>query len=200
MKSVIFDVGRVLIQWDIYPLFLDLLDNQANIDKFIKDVDFFKWNTDLDEGQSFSSHIAAYSAKFPHYADVFQQFDKRWPETIPGSIDKSVDILNALKQNNVPLYAITNFSHEKWPIACQMFPYLANSFIDTIVSGEVKMIKPNPEIFQLLLDRNSLKAEDCIFIDDTKVNVDAAIKLGIDGLLFTSAEQFEQDLIERGVL
>lgn len=200
MKNIIFDVGKVLIKWDVRPFFLKHFDNQEAVETFLKEVDFFNWNLELDRGLSFIDGVKEHSAKFPHYAEAFMAFNENWPDTVPGPIAGTVDILSQLKAKNIPLYAITNFSHEKWPIACEMFPYLGNSFIDTIVSGEHKIIKPNPEIYQLLLERNQLKPEDCIFIDDTLENVEAAIALGIDGLLFTSPEQFASDLKARGIL
>lgn len=199
MKNIIFDVGKVLIQWDVRPFFYNLLGDHDAVENFLKEVDFFNWNLELDRGLSFQEGVQNQSTKFPHYASVFEAFNQRWSETVPGPIAGTVDILSQLKTKNIPLYAITNFSHEKWPIACDMFPYLGNSFIDTIVSGEIKMVKPNPAIYQLLLDRNQLQAEDCIFIDDTMKNVEAAIALGIDGLLFTSPEQFAQDLKDRNI-
>ena len=200
MKNIIFDVGKVLIKWDVRPFFFHLLGDQDAVEDFLTEVDFFSWNLELDRGLSFQDGVKNQSEKFPQYATLFEAFDQGWPKTVPGPIEGTVDILSQLKAKNIPLYAITNFSHEKWPIACEMFPYLGNSFIDTIVSGEHKMIKPDPAIYQLLLERNQLKPEDCIFIDDTLENVEAAIALGIDGLLFTSPEQFASDLKTRDIL
>lgn len=200
MKNIIFDVGRVLINWDLGPLFSELIGGQEAIDIFIAKTDFFKWNLQMDAGLTFEEGVASHSNKFPEYASTFEAFDKRWAETVPSAIDESVEILKNLIAANIPTYAITNFSAQKWVEACQMYPFLGSSFIDTVVSGEVKMVKPNAAIYQILLDRNNLKAEDCIFIDDTKANVDAACALGIDGILFTSSEQFRNDLQARGVL
>ena len=200
MKNIIFDVGKVLIKWDVRPFFFHLLGDHDAVEDFLTEVDFFSWNLELDRGLSFQDGVKNQSEKFPQYATLFEAFDQGWPKTVPGSIEGTVDILSQLKAKNIPLYAITNFSHEKWSIACEMFPYLGNSFIDTIVSGEHKMIKPDPAIYQLLLERNQLKPEDCIFIDDTLENVEAAIALGIDGLLFTSPEQFASDLKTRDIL
>ena len=200
MKNIIFDVGKVLIKWDVRPFFFHLLGDHDAVEDFLTEVDFFSWNLELDRGLCFQDGVKNQSEKFPQYAALLEAFDQGWPKTVPGSIEGTVDILSQLKAKNIPLYAITNFSHEKWSIACEMFPYLGNSFIDTIVSGEHKMIKPDPAIYQLLLDRNQLKPEDCIFIDDTSENVEAAIALGIDGLLFTSPEQFASDLKTRGIL
>ena len=200
MKNIIFDVGKVLIKWDVRPFFFNLLGDHDAVEDFLTEVDFFRWNLELDRGLSFQDGVKNQSEKFPQYAALFEAFDQGWPKTVPGPIEGTVDILSQLKAKNIPLYAITNFSHEKWPIACEMFPYLGNNFIDTIVSGAHKMIKPNPAIYQLLLERNQLKPEDCIFIDDTLENVEAAIALGIDGLLFTSPEQFASDLKARNIL
>lgn len=200
MKNVIFDVGRVLINWDVNTLLSEMIGSQNQIDAFIEKTDFFNWNLQMDRGLLFEEGVNLHSKKFPEYAHVFDAFDKRWAETVPSAIDKSVAILSQLKKKNVPVYAITNFSAEKWIIACQMYPFLASSFIDTIVSGAVRITKPDAAIYQLLLDQNNLKAEDCIFIDDTKANVDAACALGIDGILFTSSEQFRDDLQARDIL
>lgn len=200
MKNVIFDVGRVLINWDVNPLFLEVIGDQDQVELFLNKTDFFNWNLQLDRGLTYKEGVEISSRKFPEYAHVFDAFNKRWTETVPSAIDGSVAILNQLKTNNIPLYAITNFSAEKWVDACQMYPFLVSSFIDTVVSGEVKITKPDAAIYQKLLDQNHLKAENCIFIDDTKANVDAACALGIDGILFTSSEQFRNDLQIRGVL
>lgn len=200
MKHVIFDVGRVLINWDIKPLFTELLGSQSAINTFIEKVDFFDWNLQFDKGRKFADGVEEYSEKYPEYADVFGQFDQRWGETIPSEITGTVKLLNQMIDNEIPTYAITNFSAEKWPIACEIYPFLATGFIDTIVSGEVKITKPNLEIYKLLLGRNKLAAEDCIFIDDSQKNIDATVSLGIDALLFVSPERLEDDLKQRDII
>lgn len=200
IKNVIFDVGNVFIKWDVNPLFLELLGTQDKVDQFIKDIQYFELNLEFDRGRRYADGVREYSEKFPHYADIMKAIDDRWFDTIIGPIDLTFNILKRLREKGVPTYAITNFSNEKWPIACKNYPDLGTGFIDIVVSGDVKMTKPDLAIYQLLIDRNQLAPQECVFIDDSPANVEAANELGIHGLLFTSAEQFEEDLQDLGVL
>ena len=105
-----------------------------------------------------------------------------------------MDILGRLKKADIPLYAIPNFSAEKWPIACAEHHFLGNSFLDVIVSGAVKMLKPDERIYRLLIERNGLRAEDCFFTDDTPINVESARSVGMKSERFTTPKQLETDL------
>lgn len=99
----------------------------------------------------------------------------------------------------MPLYAITNFSAEKWAECCARFKFLTSSFRDIVVSAHENLIKPDPAIYQLCLARNGLAAADCVFIDDSPYNVAGANAVGIDGIRFTDPETLRRDLAARGV-
>jgi len=103
-----------------------------------------------------------------------------------------------LRAARTPLYAITNFSAEKWAEVRERFAFLAESFRDVVVSAHEGLIKPDPAIYRLCLERNGLAAGDCIFIDDSPHNIAAANEVGIDGIVFTDPETLRNDLSKRG--
>ena len=198
-KAVIFDVGRVLIHWDIHLLYRKLLPNDDMIAEFIDEVDLYHHNLEFDRGIPIAEGIAALVEKFPHRKQLLQAFATRWEETVPGAIDGSVEILTELKAAHVPLYAITNFARENWQQTTARFPFLSDSFIDIVVSAHEGLVKPDPEIYNRLLQRNQLTAENSIFIDDTEKNVSGAVDVGIDAILFVDPQQLRRDLLKRGL-
>ena len=197
IKSVIFDVGRVLLDWDVYLLYRKLLPNDKAIADFIDEVDLLRHNLEFDRGTPIDIGIAALVEEFPHCKELLEAFDKRWDETVPGAIGGSVEILSELKNEDVPLYAITNFARDTWRRTTARFEFLTSSFIDIVVSAHEGIIKPNPEIYKLLLQRNQLRAEDCVFIDDSEQNVIGARAVGIDAIHFIGPSQLREELLAR---
>jgi 2-haloacid dehalogenase len=191
---VVFDIGNVLLHWDVRHLYRTIFPDAAVMVDFLTRVLPPEWNLEQDRGRGWREAEAERIAVFPEHADAIRAFRARWHETIPGAIDGTVDILRVLKQDGVPLYAITNFASDTFREAQRRFPFLAESFIDIVISGDERLIKPDPAIYNVLLDRQGLEAKDCVFIDDSPKNVDAAAKLGFHGLLFTTPERFAADL------
>jgi 2-haloacid dehalogenase len=198
-KAVIFDVGGVLIEWHPKHLYSKLMKDEEAIDAFLKEIGFDAWNLALDAGGRWQSAIDELVGKFPHHKELIEAAHHRWHEMLPGDIPGTVAILKRLSETGVPLYAITNFSSEKFVEARERWPFFA-LFRDIVVSGDEKLLKPEAEIFRMCLDRNGLKAEDCVFIDDSARNIDGAKAVGIDGIPFKSPEQLERDLKARGLL
>ncbi|MEM9140016.1 MAG: HAD family phosphatase [Pseudomonadota bacterium] len=199
MTTVVFDVGNVLLRWDARRVYRDVLDTDAEIDAFFDRVNFVAWNLAQDAGRSWADGVAEASANHPQDAALIQRFDREWHLSIPGPIEGSVDVLATLKEAGVPLYAITNFSAEKWAECQTRFPFLADSFLGVVVSAHEKLVKPDPAIFMLFLDRYGQRAEDCIFIDDSPANIASAQALGFDALLFDTAPALAADLRARGL-
>jgi 2-haloacid dehalogenase len=199
MRSVIFDVGRVLIEWHPRHLYSKMLPDDAAIEAFLEEIDFDKWNWALDAGGRWDDAVAEAVARYPHRRELIEAAHHRWAEMVPGAIEGSVAILERLAEAGVPLYAITNFSAEKFAEARARFPFLSH-FRDIVISGEERLMKPDAAIYRLCLERNGLKAGACIFIDDSPANVAAAAAIEIDAILFESPEQLSQALAERGVL
>lgn len=197
-RIAVFDVGNVLIRWDPRVPYRSLLPDDAAIDAFFEEIGFFAWNLDNDRGRSWDQAVAELSARFPHRAALIAAAHHGWMETVLGPIEGSVAILRRLKAAGVPLYAITNFS-EKWAEAQARFDFLRDSFLDVVVSAEERMVKPDPRLYEVLLRRNGLKAEDCVFIDDSLPNVEGARAVGMRGIHFQNPEALERDLRALGL-
>jgi 2-haloacid dehalogenase len=191
---VVFDIGNVLVHWDPRLLYRTIFKTEAEIEDFLTRVLPPEWNLEQDRGRSWKDAEAIQIALFPDYADPIRAFRARWVETVPHAIAGTVAILAKLKAGGIPLYAITNFASDTLVEAKRLYPFLATSFIDMVVSGDEKLLKPDPAIYQVLLSRQNLQAEECVFIDDSVKNVEAAAKLGFQALHFTSPEAFAKDL------
>lgn len=191
--TLVFDVGNVLIEWNARGLFRKLLPDEAAIDRFFEEVDFSGWNLEQDRGRSFADGVAHIEARHPHHAKLARAYDTRWQEAVPGVIEGAIALLEKLREQGVPLYAITNFSAEKWAGSVVRFPFLGQ-FRDVVVSAHEKLVKPDPAIYQVLLARNGLLAGQCVFIDDSEANVAGARAVGMQALHFTGAEALAGDL------
>jgi len=183
INSVIFDLGNVLIPFNPRWLFRKILPNEASIDYFFEETGFDAWNLEMDAGRSFADGIAAHSQLYPHRHALFEAFFERWHETVGEPIAESVDMLQTLQKKGIHTYALTNFSAETYPLAVARFPFLSD-FDGTLVSGHEGMVKPDPAIYELLLQRYSITPAQAVFIDDKLENVEAARRLGLHGIHF----------------
>lgn len=200
MTAVIYDVGNVLIRWDARLLYRQLLPDEAAIEAFFAEVDFPAWNLEFDRGLSWADGVAAHSERHPDRAELLRAFHERWHETVPGVVEGGPEVLADLRAAGVPLYAITNFSADKWDETAKRFPFLADSFRDVVVSGREGILKPDPEIFHRCLERNGLEARGTVFIDDSAANIAAAAEIGLDAIRFTDATALRAELVRRGLL
>ena len=182
--TVVFDLGNVLISFNPRWLFRKLLRDEASIDRFFAETDFDAWNTAMDAGRRFADGIAAHGRRFPHYRPLFEAFFTRWNETVGEPIAESVAVLRGLQQSGIRTYALTNFSAETYPLAAARFPFLAD-FDGAVVSGDEGVVKPDPAIYQRLVERYAVDPARAVFIDDKLENVDAARRLGFHGIHFT---------------
>ena len=137
--------------------------------------------------------------QFPDQADLISAFHTRWIEMIGGAIEETVAMMTELKEAGVPLYALTNWSAETFPLVRPDFEFL-NWFIGIVVSGEEKMIKPDPAFYHVLFDRYQLKPEDTVFIDDSKPNIETAKDLGVHAIHFNSPSQVRKEVEALGLL
>ena len=186
--TVIFDLGRVLIEWDPRHLYRTLFGgDEAAMERFLAIVTTPAWNLEQDRGRPFAEGTALLRARHPDQAALIDAYYLRWPEMMPGEIAGSVAILRELHAAGVALHAITNWSAETYPYAVARFAWLS-LFRSITVSGYEGLIKPDPAIFTLMLRRQGLAAERCFFIDDNADNVASAVQLGLHGVLFTSPE------------
>lgn len=189
----VFDLGGVLIDWNPRYLYRKLFADEAEMEYFLNHVCTPEWNLAQDAGRSFAEGTRLLIAQFPHYEAEIRAYDERWEEMIRGAIDGSVGILQTLHKKGYALYALTNWSTEKFPVAQRKFPFLA-LFRQIIVSGEEKCIKPDPQLYRLMLDRIGHTAKECIFIDDNLANVITAQQLGFQAIHFQSPAQLREAL------
>lgn len=198
IRAIVFDLGGVLIGWDPRLLYRKLFDDDASIDRFFHEVDFHGWNLEQDRGRTFEEGVAELTARFPHYAEYIRAYDERYPETVTGALEPTVQVLSKLQQAGYPLYALSNWSAEKYEYARARFDFL-NWFDLIVVSAHVQLVKPDPRIFELLLERTGRRAAECIFIDDNETNVQVARAMGFHAIRFESAPQLVADLQRLGI-
>lgn len=198
-SAVVFDLGGVLIDWNPRRLYRKLLPDAASVEAFLAEVCTTEWNHQQDEGRTCAEAIAELSARHPDRAELIAAYYGRWEEMLGGAIDGTVAILDALDAARVPLYALSNWSRETFPIARARFPFLAR-FRGILVSGEERLAKPDPRIYRLLLDRYRLDPAGCLYIDDQPPNVEAARAAGMTGIRFETAEELRRELTSRSIL
>lgn len=198
VEVVVFDVGNVLMRWDPRFLFRKLLPDDAAVERFLADVCPQSWNVMQDAGRPWAEGVAEAIARHPDQADLIRAYDARWLETAPEAIEASVAVLRELKRSGRPVYAITNFSAEKWVVAKAAHDFL-DLFDGAVVSAHERVIKPDPKIFQILFDRYGVDPGRAVFIDDSARNVAASEALGMRGLLFHDRLDLRASLRALGV-
>ena len=195
MRNIIFDFGNVLVRWEPERVYLPYFDNdEAKYWYFWRHVCGRQWRDRIDAGEDEQECIRELQSQYPEYAEPIAMYWDRWDEMLPGEVPDMRELIQRLKASGkYAIYGLSNWSMETFPQARKRFEVLQQ--IDNyVVSGDVKLIKPDPRIFELLLDRFGLKAEDCTFVDDNPDNVEAAKKLGMQGVVFKGVESLDFDV------
>jgi len=199
VEAVVFDLGNVLIAWDPHPAIARAVgEEQAT--RFLADeeFDFMAWNHQQDAGRSWDEGEAAALRSYPHWELAIRAYRANYKESLVGAIEDTVQIVRELHAAGIPLFALTNWSQELFPLARERFDFL-RLFEDIVVSGEEGVAKPAPEIFAVLQERIGHRLDVCVFIDDSLRNVEAAAAAGLDAILFTDTGHLRQDLAARGL-
>lgn len=198
--AVIFDVGNVLYGWDPEAFLVrQFADDDARL-RFIEDTDLYAWHETLDGGRPYVEAAAELDEKFPQYAALIAAWSDRFGETITGPVPGVHELVAALHERGVPLFAITNFSADFWPPFHAQERAFFDRFRDIVVSGEEKLLKPDPAIYYRALDRFRLRPAEALFIDDRAINVEGAEAVGMKAHLFTTAESLRARLRVEGLL
>jgi 2-haloacid dehalogenase len=197
--NIVFDLGMVLIAWDPRNLYRKVFDDSGKMEWFLTHVCHSDWNLEQDKGRSFDEAVREATARHPDHAREIAMYRDRWMEMIPGAIDGSVAILEELHGNGTPLYAITNWNGDTFKATRNRFTFL-DLFRDIVVSGDERLLKPEPGIFHLLARRNNIRLADSLFIDDSLKNVRGAEVVGMKGHHFTSPQGLRAELKTHGVL
>lgn len=197
--AVLFDIGNVFVTWDPRLLYRNLIPDDDELNMFLDTVVTLEWHSEHDRGRTFADGVQVLSQQFPEYKDLIKQFDTRWPETIGGLIQGTVDIMFELIERGTNVYGLTNFSAEKWPDFCREYGF-TDHLEGVVVSGEEKLIKPDPRIFELAMSRFNLDPECTVYVDDRLENVQAAEQLGMIGHQFTDPSKLRHHLVSVGLL
>jgi 2-haloacid dehalogenase len=198
--AIVFDLGGVLIDWSPEHLYRKMFNgNERDMEYFLSVVCPLEWNEKIDAGRPFAEAVAVRSKEFPEYEPFIRAYHERWIEMVLGDFPQTVEILSALRDSGYPLCALSNWSAETYPLVKERFEFL-DWFDDVIISGDVKMAKPDPAIFDLLIRRVNQPAGQCLFIDDNKRNILAAERAGLQTIHFSSAERLVSQLAERNIM
>lgn len=176
-RILVFDIGQVLLRYDPHLAYLDLLPDQAMRTHFLSEILPPEWNLEQDRGRDWREAEALQIAKHPDHADLIRAFRANWRKMVPEAIAPNVAVLEDALAAGIPTYAITNFAADTLAEADTIYPFLTR-FAGRVVSAEERLLKPDPAIFRVFLDRFGQKAEDCLFMDDSRPNVDAAAAMG----------------------
>jgi 2-haloacid dehalogenase len=199
-RTVVFDLGNVLIDWDPRYLYRRLFSgDEAAMERFLAEVCTPAWNHEQDRGRAFAEGCAIAARAHPDKRELIEAWFANYDETIAGEVPGTVAILTELRDRGVPLYALTNWSAETFPRAQARFPFL-QWFRGIVVSGALGLAKPEPAIYRHLLETYDLQASETVFIDDSPANVAGAEAVGIRALRFTDAQMLREELRGLGLL
>jgi len=184
INCVVFDIGNVLVRWDPRNLYRGMGYSDSETAAILTETGLLEINhRALDAGKPFPATLQLLVERFPRHAEFIRAFDNRWVESLGGAIPCSVAIFQRLKQAGVPVYALSNYNRQKFDIACELFPFLM-TFDELVLSGDVGLVKPDAEIFELLIGRCGLDVGRTVFIDDSIANVATAARLGFATIHF----------------
>lgn len=199
VQAVVFDVGRVIVQWDMRCLFAKLIDDETQLDWFLANVVTEEWHFEHDAGRPLADMVPERKAQFPEYAHLIDAYAARFLETIPGPVPGTAELIRALDTAGIPLFAITNFGADFWEMfqpTCAELSYMQ----DIVVSGRECLAKPDPAIFRLAAGRFGYPPQEMLFIDDNPANIAAARQEGWQVHHFSDAATLAADLRGRGLI
>jgi 2-haloacid dehalogenase len=192
LSTVIFDLGGVVLGWAPHRAYEQVLPAEE-VPGFLNAIDFWEWNRALDAGLPYAEAERRLVERFPHLAEAVTAYRRHFDRTLTGMVTGTGAVIAELEQAGIRLLALTNWSAETFPVARARFGLLRR-FEGIVVSGEEKLCKPDPAVFELLCERFQVTPTGCVFVDDSVVNVAAAADLGMTALHFTDATTLRRDL------
>ena len=198
-QAVVFDVGKVLFEWDLRHLYAKLIDDTDELDWFLANVVTTEWHFRHDAGHALEESVPELKARFPEHAELIDAYAPRFGETLPRAVPGTLELVDRLADCGVPLFALTNFGGEFFRRFRATSPVFRH-FRDIVVSGDEKCVKPDPRIYEIAERRFGYPPEALFFIDDSPHNIEAAARRGWQTHLFTDASRLEAELVERGLL
>jgi len=178
IKNIIFDFGGVLMDWNPRYFFKDYFNDNERMEYFLEHIAQDEWNVEQDRGRSLAEGTEIQIKKFPEWEKEIRAFYDNWTVMLKSDIPQNVEVLRKLKNTDYHLFGLTNWSEETFPYALENYDFFQIFEGKIVVSGTEKLIKPDPKIWHVLLERYNIKADESVFIDDNPKNIDMAQSLG----------------------
>ncbi len=195
INTVVFDLGGVLVNWDPRAVFRPALPDEAALETFLTETNFWERNLDNDTRSDWAHHVAEVRQIHSEHADLFAEYSDRFTDSMCGDIPGSIEIVSELRQSGLRLLALTNWAADNFSKSVALMPWL-DWFDGVVVSGREGVAKPKPEIYQVLVNRLGVVPNQTVFIDDRSENVEGAVTLGFHGIVFTNALALRSALVE----
>jgi len=200
IKAIVFDYGNVLLDWNPRNVYRRYFPHDPEeMERFLREINFMEWNAQQDRGRPFEEGVAILSEQFPQYADLIRAYYENWSDSIGEIYTGTIEILKQLKQAGYPLYGFSNWSAETFPLVRAKHDFF-DLFDDMVISGAVGFVKPEPEIYQIMLEKIGRPAPECLLIDDSLSNIQQANKIGFATIHFESPPQLEKELKQLGLI
>ena len=199
VRGVVFDIGNVIVRWNPRTLYAKIFPDPAERDWFLTLVCTMAWHTAHDGGVSFADNRAVLLLQFPEHAQAIEAWELRWEEMFSGAIAETESVIEDLAARGVPMFGLSNMSHETVASTFALSPAFAH-LKDTVISGREKVMKPGPQIFEILCERAGMAPGEMMFVDDSPLNIAAAAALGFDAFLFSDPASLRPALEQRGLL
>lgn len=198
IRAVVFDFGGVVFDWSAEYLYRELIPDEAERRWFLTHVCSPDWNLRQDGGRPIAEAEAELIARHPRHADLIKAFYGQWPKTLRGVLEDGVALVERLHAAGMPLYGLTNWSAETFSHVEHRYDFLKR-FRHIVVSGRVRMLKPEPRIYAHLLEQVGEPAEHCVFIDDAPHNAEGARAVGMHAIQHRSGAETASALRSLGV-
>jgi 2-haloacid dehalogenase/putative hydrolase of the HAD superfamily len=199
-RAVLWDVGNVIVRWDPRALYAKIFREPADLDRFLSHVCTLDWHVEHDKGVSFTENAAPLIARFPENEAEIRAWDARFGEMLSGPVPETVAVIEALAERDTPQFALTNMPQSKWPMVQAVSPVHFGHFRDAIVSGDEGVIKPQRRIYEIVLERTGMAAQDLLFIDDSAANIATAMDMGFHTHHFTDPAGLRAAVERHGLL
>ncbi|MCT2560530.1 HAD family hydrolase [Chryseobacterium herbae] len=199
IKNIIFDFGGVLMDWDPRYFFKDYFNDNEKMEYFLENIAQSEWNEQQDKGRSLAEGTDIQVKKFPQWEKELRAYYDNWTVMLKSDIPQNVDILRRLKNTDYQLFGLTNWSEETFPYALENYDFFQIFNGKIVVSGTEKLIKPDPEIWHILLERYNIQAGESVFIDDNPKNIEMAKTLGFTTIKINPDTDLEQELANLGI-
>lgn len=199
IDHIVFDIGQVLLHWDPHHIYQDLIPDETDRTHFLTHVCSPEWNIEQDRGRDWVEGENLLIQQHPDKKHLIRAFKKDWIKSIPHAIQGSVDIMQKFIEEGRDVTMLTNFNQHTFAEAQEKYPFLTTPRGVT-VSGDVKLVKPEPEIYHLHTATFGLSPEKCLFIDDSLPNVFAARDAGWSAVHFSDDTKLASDLAELQLL